>query len=78
MKVEQKCRSILTSVRVWCLARDLYVGLEEPLEGDIGGEALHPIVRNAVFCTALGALHLQYQCCRYHSTKSKILCSIEI
>lgn len=58
--------TILTCVWIWCLACDLYVGLEEPLEGDIGGEALHPIVGNAVLGTAFGALHLHYQCCNYH------------
>lgn len=51
--------TILTCVRVWSLACDLYVSLKEALEGDVGREALHPVVGDAVLGSAFRALHLQ-------------------
>lgn len=48
----------LTCVWVRSLARDLYVGLEEPLEGDVGGKALNTVVGDAVLGAALRTLDL--------------------
>ena len=41
------------------LPGNLYVCLEEPLQGDVGGEALDAVVGDAVFGAAFRALHLQ-------------------
>lgn len=49
----------LVAVGVGQLAGDLDVQLEKSLEGDVGGEALHALVGNAVLGSAFRALHLK-------------------
>lgn len=49
----------LSCGRVRQLSGDFDVQLQEALEGDIGGEALNPLVGDAVFCSAFWTLHLQ-------------------
>jgi len=49
----------LVAVGVGQFAGDLDMQLEKSLQGDIGGEALHTLVGNAVLGSAFRTLHLE-------------------
>jgi hypothetical protein len=49
----------LAACWVWKFACYLYVKFQEPLQGHVGGETLHSLIRDPVFCTTFWALNLQ-------------------
>lgn len=49
----------LTTCRVWKLARNLYVELQEPLEGYVGGKTLDALVGDPVLGSTFWTLDLQ-------------------